>query len=223
MPRQPIVVLIHGILSSEKALAPLRAFLEARAYTVLSTTYASRRLTVEDAAAHVHGYITRQIGAHEPFHAVGHSLGGIVLRVMAREHTELVSRERIRHSVMLGTPNQGSKLPELLTRTKIGRRLLGPAGHQITPHAELLTAKLGPVPFSTGIIAGNRSIHPFARIIFDGQPSDGAVTLSATKVPGMSDWIELPVHHSRLHSDPQAMHQVVFFLRLGRFDTSRSP
>ncbi len=119
---------------------------------------------------------------------------------------------------MLGTPNQGSALAEIIVKSRIGHRLFGPALLQLTPQAELLTRTLGRVLFPLGILAGNRSINPLSKLVFSGEPNDGAVAVKATKVAGMHDWLELPTHHSGLHTNLEAQRQTIFFLKHGYFD-----
>jgi pimeloyl-ACP methyl ester carboxylesterase len=223
MSRHPTIILIHGILSSEHALRPLRKFFERHGYTTLAVSYPSRQLSIEGSAEHVYQHLRRSLRNEEPFHIVGHSLGGIILRVIARSHPEFVQPRRLQRAVMLGTPNQGSAAAAILNKNRLGRYILGPSGAQLIPYADFLIRSLGRPQFTVGILAGNRSINPLSRLMFDGKPNDGAVAVDATKLAGMSDWIELPTHHSGLYTHVEAQRQILFFLTHGRFDHPLTP
>jgi hypothetical protein len=124
---------------------------------------------------------------------------------------------------MLGTPNHGSAAAAMLSKSRLGRHILGPSGAQLVPYADFLVRSLGQPLFTVGVIAGNQSINPLSKLIFKGEPNDGAVAVEATKLAGMSDWIELPTHHSGLYTNTEAQRQTLFFLKHGRFDHSTTP
>lgn len=218
MTHHPAIVLIHGIFSSEYALTPLRKFFEHHGYPTVAISYPSRQLSIEGSAEHVYERIRHRLQPNEPFHVVGHSLGGIVLRVIAHKHPDIIHTRQLQRVVMLGTPNHGSAAAALLGRSRLGRHILGPSGAQLVPYADFLVRSLGRPPFTVGVIAGNRSINPLSKFIFKGEPNDGAVAVEATKLAGMSDWIELPTHHSGLHINHEAQRQTLYFLNQGQFD-----
>lgn len=211
-------ILLHGILSSGIALKPIKKYLEQHHCPAIDISYPSRQFSTDQLAKYVYNTIKLRLAPDEPFNVVAHSLGGILVRVMVHEHPELIANHRLERVVMLGTPNQGSDLAEVLCRKRLGRHLLGPAGKELCPNADLLTKKLGKVSFPLGVIAGNRSHNPFSERIFEGVPNDGAVAVAATKVAGMADWIELPTTHSGLHTDRRSLHQTFYFLSHGHFE-----
>ncbi len=221
MSHHPAIVLIHGILSSEYALTPLRRFFEHHSYPTVAISYPSRQLSIEDSAEHVYDRIRHRLSPNEPFHVVGHSLGGIVLRVIAHKHPSIIHTRQLQRAVMLGTPNQGSAAAALLGSSRLGRHILGPSGAQLVPYADFLVRSLGRPSFTVGVIAGNRSINPLSKLIFKDEPNDGAVAVEATKLAGMSDWIELPTHHTGLHVNREAQRQTLYFLNHGQFDHPR--
>lgn len=218
MSHQPLTVLIHGLFSSEHALAPLRRYLEKNNHRTIAISYPSRQQPIDGLADHVYQRLRLQLGGHQPFHVVGHSLGGIILRTIAHRYPEIIDTHQLQRAVMLGTPNHGSAAAAMLSKSRLGRHILGPSGAQLVPSADFLVRSLGRPLFTVGVIAGNRSINPLSKLIFKGEPNDGAVTVAATKVEGMHDWLELPTHHSGLHTNTEAQRQTLFFLNHGQFD-----
>ena len=75
-----------------------------------------------------------------PIHFVGHSMGGLLTRVYLARYRPA----RLGRVVMLGTPNGGSELADLLKGLAIYRAFYGPAGLQTVdrhrPHADLAAA-----------------------------------------------------------------------------------
>ena len=55
--------------------------------------------------------------------------------------------------------------------------------------------------------------------VTDG-PGDGTVSVAETVVPGMLDFLELPVSHTFIMWSGAVLEQVVAFLREGRFERS---
>ncbi|MEE4143680.1 MAG: hypothetical protein V2I26_02695, partial [Halieaceae bacterium] len=54
-------------------------------------------------------------------------------------------------------------------------------------------------------------------------PSDGTVTVAETIVPGMMDFLELPVGHTFMMWDDEVIAQVLFFLEHGFFQRISPP
>jgi pimeloyl-ACP methyl ester carboxylesterase len=147
-------------------------------------------------------------------HLVGHSLGGLLARaVVTRRRPPKLSR-----IVLLGPPNSGSEIADLLHQSWLYRYLLGPAALQlVTHHPESLAALLGPVTFELGVIAGDRALDPLGYLLLPG-PNDGRVCVARTRVDGMADHLVLHTTHALMMRNSQVIHQTVHFLRHGRFD-----
>lgn len=73
------------------------------------------------------------------------------------------------------------------------------------------------------INAGNRpqsTLIPvtwFYKRATNDAPGDGVVEISNTQCRNMSDFIELPLHHSFMMWDSQLIEQTIHFLKSGQF------
>jgi hypothetical protein len=197
-------------------MRPVERALQERAYRVLNLGYASRTADIETLAMDI-GRRASDWASGEPKDFVTHSLGGILLRVAVdRGHLPLRQVGRV---VMLGPPNGGSELADVLPRVPvfgwIYRQFTGPAGLQLgTEHG--VPPRLPPVPFDLGVIAGSRSYNPIFSAIL-GDANDGKVRVERARVDGMRDFLVVPHWHPLLMVAPTVVAQTVHYLEAGRF------
>jgi pimeloyl-ACP methyl ester carboxylesterase len=221
MPTSPIdsphAVLLHGLGRSSRSMVPIERALVGKGYRVRNVGYASRSTDVVTLAVDV----ARQITEWRPsgsFDIVTHSLGGILVRLACANGA--LSSKQIRRVVMLGPPNNGSELADVLPWLPIigraYRRFTGPAGMQLGTDADSLTNSLPPVDFELGVIAGNRSLNPLFSAIL-GEENDGKVRVSSARVDGMRDFIVVRHSHPLLMAAPSVIAQVLHFLDTGCF------
>ena len=210
------VVLLHGLGRSARSMRTLERVLERRDYLVLNLGYPSRAADIETLAADV-ARRARGWADGERTHFVTHSLGGILLRVAADRAQFPV--EEIGRVVMLGPPNGGSELADVLPRILafgwIYRWVTGPAGLQLGV-ANGVPPRLPPVSFDLGVIAGNRSYNPLFSAIL-GDANDGKVRVERARVDGMRDFLVVPHWHPLLMIAPTVIAQVVQYLEVGSF------
>ncbi len=216
------VVVLHGFVGVPAMVAPVSRALRARGFRTLTPYYDSWSLPLGEIA----GRLARRIEAFasagppdEPLHFVGHSMGGLVTRALiARDRPPRLGRV-----VMLGTPNQGSELADLLNRWSATRLLLGRAAPAlITTRSAALAAMLGSVDYPLGVIAGTRPMLPAVSDRILPAPHDGKVSVAATHVAGETDHLILPLGHMMLAWRRAACTQVVTFLKTGAFDHSHA-
>ncbi len=212
------VILLHGLARTPRCMARMEHSLGADGYTVHNVGYPSRKCDADTLVAeHIAPAIerSREQGA-ERIHVVAHSLGAILIRLYSRDH----DCSDIGRVVMLGPPNQGSEIVDKLGHLSLYRWINGPVGGQLGTMAESLPKSLGPVPFETGIIAGDRSINLILSRFLNGK-DDGKVSVENTKVEGAADHRVIRCSHPYLMSSQQSIQLVRTFLASGSFDSPK--
>jgi pimeloyl-ACP methyl ester carboxylesterase len=195
---RPQVVLVHGYLAHRIHLSLLSRRLDREGFTPLNWGYPTvfRSLTV---AAERLAATFRRLDAETsdaPLHLVTHSMGGIV----ARAALGLFRPTRLSRWVMLATPNRGSE---------VARRLEPFVGRLSPPVRELSTAESGlvhsiamPAGVDIGVIAAGHDL---------------LVTEASTRPDAPHEHVTIHCMHSSLLVRRDAFHQIVSFLRSGRF------
>ena len=190
-----------------------RALREA-GYRTLNLDYPGRRLGLAALAAHVRGGVAALGGQalEGEVHFLTHSMGGLVARAMLAAERPA----RLGRVVMLGPPNNGSEIADLLSRFRLYHGVFGPAGAELTTtRSDALVRLLGQVNYPVGVIAGSRALDPLSWAILP-KPNDGKVTVAHTRCEGMADHLTLPVNHASMVRDPAVLRAAIAFLRHGR-------
>ena len=206
------VVLLHGLLRSASSMEKMEhAFLK-EGVKVVNVDYPSRDYPVEALAPLVINKAVNACPDGNTIHFVTHSLGGILVRYYL-EHHELSGLGRV---VMLAPPNKGSEAVDSLKDFPGYLLLNGPVGTQLGTGDSSIPAKMGPVEFELGIIAGTRTINPILSL-FLPNPDDGKVSVESTKVEGMKDFIAVSHSHPFIMQMPLVIKQALRFIQTGEF------
>jgi pimeloyl-ACP methyl ester carboxylesterase len=214
------VVLLHGLNRSWRAMRPMAESLQLAGFTTANVDYPSQSGPVEEIAPLAVGtglMECRALGA-ERIHFVTHSIGGILLRY-ENEREPIADLGRV---VMLGPPNQGSEVVDIAQDWPGMSLFGGSAGLQLGTDENSIPSQLGPVDFELGVIAGTGSINPWMSAMLPAA-DDGKVTVAATQVDGMDDFLVVGKSHRYITRSDIIFRNTESFLRTGRFlDTDKN-
>lgn len=184
-------------------------------YRTLNLDYDSGRKSLDVLSDEIHPKIERFVAQQAGrVHFVTHSMGGL----LARLYLSCRRPPQLGRVVMLGPPNDGSAVADLLHRRSLFRLVFGPAGQQLTTrHAIVLRQLCGPSDYEVGVIAGTRSLNVISSALVFHELNDGKVSVRSTRLDGMADHIALPVTHTFMMRDPAVVAATMAFLRNGRF------
>jgi pimeloyl-ACP methyl ester carboxylesterase len=208
------VVLLHGIAGTSLLLRRLEQTLRRAGFATLNLDYESRKKPLEELAADIHPAITRfAADLAGSIHFVAHSLGGLLARVYVASYRPA----RLGRVVLLGTPNRGSEVADLLKEFWVYRAFYGPAGQQLATTPDATLSALPQLDYEVGIISACRSIAPISSRFLLPQPNDGRVSVQSCMIDGMADHITIRTWHTGLLLNSDAIRQTITFLREGRF------
>jgi len=209
------VVLIHGILRSSKCMSAMAETLEQAGFHTFQFDYPSTQVSIPDAAEYLHQTIESLEGIEE-LSIVAHSMGGLVTRAYFAEHHD----PRFRRVVMVGTPNHGAELADLVHRNFLVRTAAGPGGRQLVTDPEGLIPSLPAPKCEFAIIAGARN-NPAGWNPFIPGDDDGTVTVESTRLVGAADFSTVQTTHTSLLRNREALDQTLRFLGEGRLCADR--
>lgn len=208
------VVLLHGLNRSWRAMRPMAESLQRAGFTTANVDYPSQLGPVEEIAPLAVGTglsECRSMGA-ERIHFVTHSIGGILLRY----HYEREPISDLGRVVMLGPPNQGSEVVDMAQGWPGMSVIGGSAGLQLGTGEDSIPSQLGPVDFELGVIAGTGTINPWMSAMLP-DADDGKVTVAATRVEGMDDFLVVGQSHRYITRSDIVFRNTASFLKTGRF------
>lgn len=179
--------------------------------------YPSTTLSLDVMPNHLHEQIEHFASGVSRLSFVGFSMGGLVSRAYIHAHRP-VNLGRV---VLIGTPNNGSEVADLLKNFALYRRFLGAAGQQLITDQSLFRHIFGECRYDIGVIAGRNLLNPIATRIFKG-PNDGKVSVASTIIDGCADHIVLRRNHTLLPISRSTWKETGHFLKHGRFTTDAS-
>ncbi len=206
------VVLLHGLARVSNSMGELTEKLEKAGYQAENINYSSRKYSIDVLAKEAIARGLERCGPAAQIHFVTHSLGGILLRYYC-ETTPIANLGRV---VMLGPPNHGSELVNMLLHVPGFKFFAGPAGITLGTGEGHVPQALGAVDFDLGVIAGTVNINPLSFFTIN-KPNDSVVSVESTKVEGMNEHLVLPVMHTIMMRSNLVIDNVVHYLKTGSF------
>lgn len=190
------VLLVHGMGRTPLSLLGLAHELRRDGHAVHSVGYVAAWETVARIVGRVHERLMRLATADAPYVAIGHSLGGVLLRAALARAPELPSPPR--HLIMLGTPNQTPRLAGRVRRLWPYRLMSGEVGQLLADPSYLGSMPVPRVPHT--IIAGTGGPRgPWSP--FGQEANDMVVAVNETRCAPGEPVIELPVRHTFMMND----------------------
>ncbi len=211
----PPVVLLHGLNRTRRSMADLAEALRGTGRPVVNLDYPSGSYPVAELTEWLRAALEACCGgaAGPPVDFVTHSLGGILVRDLRARHPQ----QPVGRVVMLAPPNGGSEVVDALGGCALFKLVTGPAGQELGTGADSVPARLGPVDFPLGVVAGRVSLNPLYSWLIPGE-DDGTVAVARTRVAGMRDHVVVDASHTFIMHDPEAIRQTVQFIETGAFD-----
>jgi pimeloyl-ACP methyl ester carboxylesterase len=183
------VVLVHGLGRTRLSLALLSRRLSMSGHTVGSFPYSALAETHDRIVSRLVIRLWHLAAQREEVGLVGHSFGGLLLR----EALAAVPELRVKHLVMLATPNKQPRLGVWLYTRLPFRILRGSCGQCLTDSSWFRSLPMLTIPYT--LIAGTGGwrgrLSPF-----EGEPNDGAVAVSETITIDNDQPVLVPAFHT---------------------------
>lgn len=186
------VVLVHGLGRTPLSMLRLARCLRRAGHATETIGYIAALEPFERIRSRVRTRLLAR-SAEGTYAAIGHSLGGLLLRAALADFPP--SAESPRWLVTLGTPTRPPRLARRLRDVWLYRRLAGECG-QLLANAEFLAALYVPaIPYTA--IAGTRgwprNVGPFRDAL-----NDGVVALDETLAAASVEHLHVPAFHTFL-------------------------
>lgn len=216
------VILIHGIIRSSKSFATLQQQLSADGSLVIAFDYPSTRVSIPESAQYLREVIDSLHGVTE-IDFVVHSMGGLIVRAYLQQTAEQPD-PRLHRMVMLGVPNLGARMANIVQSNIVFQTVFGPAGQQLIEAEAGLIAGLPTPRFEFAVVAGARGNPDGFNPLIPGD-DDGVVTVDSACLPGACDSLQVRCIHSFLPSNAEVMAATRRFLETGSLhvDGQRRP
>jgi pimeloyl-ACP methyl ester carboxylesterase len=192
------VLLVHGLGRTPGSLFPLASALRKAG---LRTHFFGYSSTLESWDGIIRRLVKKLQSMVAPLGVVGHSLGGLMLRMALPRVPQL----KVHHLVMMGTPNKPPRLAGYFWKWLPFRMYARTCG-KLLAHAvdyESLPVPTCPTTIFAGTAGPRGRFRPFG-----SEPNDGVVAVSETVLEGCPPPIELPVLHTWMMND-RRIHEAI--------------
>jgi pimeloyl-ACP methyl ester carboxylesterase len=192
------VLLLHGLSRTPLSLVRLALDLRRWGHRPRLVGYIGAVERYEAIVRRVRRRLEDVAGAGMPYAAIGHSLGGLVLRAALAEWPATLPAPAC--VVLLGTPSTPPRLARRFRRWPLYRWINGEAG-QLLAQPEFFAALPAPtVPLT--IVAGTRG-WPRRLSYFGDEPNDGVVAVAETRLGPSGTVVEVAASHTFMMNNRQ--------------------
>lgn len=226
------VTLLQGIVRSRFSLHRMARGLADAGFEVYNLGGPSPRLPLEVQVARFRrslerlGHELRRLHGGEPpvMHGVGHSMGGVVLRVALAQADNIVPGR----VVAVATPFLGTRVADVVCRQRIARLVLGAALRDVSWQSAAirrLAASVGEEP-AVGVILGQRGFQPLLPAAWINawlglKDTDGTIQPASARGDGLwpppADVLVVRAGHTFMAEKSEVIRQTAHFLAHGRF------
>jgi len=205
MAKRDTIVLVHGLWETSLNLRFLGFHLKKSGFDVKYFKYRSVSCDISENTQKLLNFL-KSINTKR-IHLAGHSLGGLVVL----ELLEKYSVANIGHSVIFGSPVNGSVVVREMGKNRLGKKIYGCSFDTLCNGLGLLCKH------NVGIIAGvgGKGLGQFFADL--PKPHDGAVSVEETQLSSARDSICLPTSHFTMLLSKQVAMEIVEFIKSGKF------
>ncbi len=216
MKNNECVVLLHGIMRSNKQMNSLKKALQKHNYKVLNVDYPSTKYDILSLSEMIWKQIQNEF-THQKVHIIGYSMGGIIAKTIIDMHKP-TSLGKV---ILIGTPYKGSEVADFFQNYFLYKKIFGPSGQQLTTNQRLISINQDVENYELGCIASNlngiwKAAYPVSYFIMK-KANDGRVSLESTMVHGMKEHIVISCPHFFMPYSSFVKSYVLSFLKFGHF------
>jgi hypothetical protein len=190
--------MVHGLGRTPLSLVGLARDLRRSGHRPRLLGYLGALESYEAIVRRVRRRLLAAAETREPYAAIGHSLGGLILRAALAEWPGDLPPPRC--VVMLGTPSRTPRLAQRFRRWRLYRWVNGEAGQLLAQPDYFADLPMLTVPCT--VIAGTKG-WPRAISLFAGEPNDGVVAVNETRLGPPGTVIEVPASHTFMMNNRQ--------------------
>ena len=192
------VLLLHGLGRTPLSLVGLALDLRRAGHRPQLTGYIGALETYDAIVRRVRRRLEDIAGAGMPYAAVGHSLGGLILRAALAEWPAALPAPAC--VVLLGTPSTPPRLARRFRRWRLYRWMNGEAGQLLAQPA--FFAGLPAPAVSLTVVVGTKG-WPRRLSLFGDEPNDGVVAVAETRLESPATVVEVAASHTFMMNNRQ--------------------
>jgi hypothetical protein len=185
------LLLVHGLGRTPLSLLRLARDLRRAGHRTELAGYVGALEPFDHIVARVRRRLEAAARRGEPYAAVGHSLGGLVLRAALGDWPSHLPPARC--LVMLGTPNHPPRLARRFQHWRLYRWINGECGQLLARPDFFAGLPVPSVPLT--VVAGTKR-WPAPLSLFGPEPNDGLVAVEEARVGAGAHVVELPASHT---------------------------